>query len=59
MLMATGISGAGRKVERRFRELTGATPTEVSKGDALLNGHLIEVKQASKNTINQVRAVKY
>jgi hypothetical protein len=28
-------------------------------GDAVLNGHPIEIKQASSNTLNQVRAVKY
>jgi hypothetical protein len=28
-------------------------------GDALLDDHPIEVKRASANTLNQVRAVKY
>lgn len=55
-----GISGGGREAEERFLSLTGASKVAVSsKGDALLDGHLVEVKQATKNTLNQVRAVKY
>lgn len=55
-----GISRLGRDAERRFCDLTGAelcaTP---ALGDALLDGHYVEVKKADGNTINQVRAVKY
>ena len=58
--MATGISGAGREAERLFRELTRAEPAPLaSDGDAELEGNLVEIKQASTNTLNQVRAVKY
>lgn len=55
-----GISGGGRSAEELFREITGAGPTRrAAEGDALLEGHPIEVKQASSVTLNQVRAVKY
>lgn len=55
-----GISGGGREAEELFLRLTGATKVAVSsEGDALLDGHLVEIKQATKNTVNQVRAVKY
>lgn len=55
-----GISGGGREAEDLFFRLPGASKVPVSsKGDALLDGHLIEIKQATKNTLNQVRAVKY
>lgn len=55
-----GISGGGREAEDLFFRLTGASKVPVSsKGDALLEGHLIEIKQATKSTLNQVRAVKY
>ena len=55
-----GISGGGREAEHLFQRLTGATPAvSASKGDAVLDGHLVEVKQASSNTLNQVRAVKF
>lgn len=55
-----GISGGGRSAEERFRELTGAQPSpSAAKGDAVLEGHAIEVKRATANTLNQVRAVKY
>lgn len=58
--MANGISHAGRIAEQRFREITGAAPTESAPdGDALLEGRPVEVKQASTNTLNQVRPVKY
>lgn len=58
--MTTGISGGGRPAERQFRFLTGASqPEKASDGDAVLDGRLIEVKGASANTLNQVRAVKY
>lgn len=55
-----GISGGGQKAEDAFRELTGASRTRYAReGDAVLNGHNIEVKNATSNTLNQVRAVKY
>ena len=58
--MANGISRAGQTAEQRFREITGAAPTEkAADGDALIDGRPVEVKQASTNTLNQVRAVKY
>ncbi len=58
--MTAGISGAGRPAERLFRELTGAErPPRPCDGDAELEGRLVEIKQASTNTLNQVRAVKY
>ncbi len=55
-----GISGGGRSAEAMFRELTGAEPSaEAAKGDATLEGYQVEVKRATSNTVNQVRAVKY
>lgn len=55
-----GISGGGRSAEELFRQITGATPADrASQGDALLEGHPVEVKRATKVTLNQVRAVKY
>ncbi len=58
--MAFGISGEGRSAEQQFLALTGAEPAErAASGDAVLEGHLVEVKKATKNTLNQVRAVKY
>lgn len=55
-----GISGGGRSAEDLFREMTGAAPAETAaQGDALLEGHPIEVKRATSATLNQVRAVKY
>ncbi|MHB1504983.1 MAG: hypothetical protein ACYCTL_13535 [Acidimicrobiales bacterium] len=55
-----GISGGGRKAENLFREITGANRTrKAAEGDALLEGHPIEVKRATSVTLNQVRAVKY
>lgn len=55
-----GISGGGRLAESRFLELTGAVAAEkAALGDALLDGHYVEIKQASRTTLNQVRAVKY
>lgn len=55
-----GISGGGREAERLFRELTGAhAAPRAAVGDALLEGHLVEIKSATKPTLNQVRAVKY
>lgn len=60
MATNSGISHKGREAERRFREITGATKADkASDGDALLNGRPVEVKQASTNTLNQVRPVKY
>lgn len=55
-----GISGGGRAVEEEFRRLTGATTTaRAALGDAVFEGVNIEVKAASSDTLNQVRAVKY
>ncbi|MGI9119843.1 MAG: hypothetical protein ACR2G7_06965 [Acidimicrobiales bacterium] len=55
-----GISGGGRNAEELFRQMTGAAPAErAAQGDALLDGHPVEVKRATSVTLNQVRAVKY
>lgn len=55
-----GISGGGRSAEDEFRKLTGAVLTERSAlGDAVLEGSPVEIKRATSNTLNQVRAVKY
>jgi len=55
-----GISKGGRRAEILFREYTGASgPTTAAEGDAILDGHPIEIKFASASTLNQVRAVKY
>lgn len=55
-----GISGGGRTAEEMFRELAGAEASaEAAKGDAVLDGFQVEVKRATSNTLNQVRAVKY
>lgn len=60
MSVPSGISRLGRDAERLFCKHTGAelcaTP---ALGDALLDGHYVEIKKADGNTINQVRAVKY
>lgn len=58
--MAGGISNTGDEVESEFRRITGATkPPRASIGDAIFRGHAVEVKKASTNTLNQVRAVKF
>lgn len=58
--MSEGISNTGNQVEEEFRRVTGATrTTRAADGDAVLNGAFIEVKKASSNTLNQVRAVKF
>jgi len=58
--MMFGISGGGADAESRFIALTGATPAaRRADGDALIEGHLVEVKSASRSTLNQVRATKY
>jgi hypothetical protein len=55
-----GISRGGRTAEELFREMTGATrAATAAQGDALLDGHPVEVKRATSVTLNQVRAVKY
>lgn len=55
-----GISAGGADAEQMFRALTGAQEAERrALGDAVLDGHYIEVKQANSPTLNQVRAVKY
>lgn len=58
--MVQGISNTGEQVETEFRRLTGASkPARAAHGDAVINGWNIEVKKASANTLNQVRAVKF
>jgi len=58
--MVFGISGGGADAESQFLALTGATrAARAGDGDAILDGHLIEVKRASSPTLNQVRATKY
>ncbi|MCH7971066.1 MAG: hypothetical protein IH960_08515, partial [Chloroflexi bacterium] len=55
-----GISYMGGSAEERFFRITNATvPVQTSDGDAVLDGHLVEIKQGESTTINQVRAVKY
>jgi len=55
-----GISTSGADAEATFRALTGATQAErAALGDAVLDGHYVEVKKATRSTLNQVRAVKY
>lgn len=55
-----GISYEGKDVEIRYRDLTGASESpRAGLGDAVLDGHFVEIKAASKSTLNQVRAVKY
>ena len=55
-----GISGGGRSSEDLFRQLTGAErPAKASLGDAVVDGHPVEIKSATKPTLNQVRAVKF
>ena len=55
-----GISASGDDVEAEFRRITGAVPAErAAFGDAILEGHYVEVKAANSQTLNQVRAVKY
>jgi hypothetical protein len=55
-----GISKSGNSTEAAFRKITGASKSgKASLGDAVLSGHAVEVKKASSNTINQVRAVKW
>jgi hypothetical protein len=60
MVESFGISAGGRSAEGLFRAATGAvSASAASVGDAVLEGHPIEVKRATSNTLNQVRAVKY
>lgn len=55
-----GISNSGENEELEFRLLTGAQPTKKSSlGDAVFEGEFVEIKKASSDTINQVRAVKF
>jgi hypothetical protein len=55
-----GISRQGSEAERLYRAHTGALICpRAALGDAVLEGHYVEVKKASSTTINQVRAVKY
>jgi hypothetical protein len=58
--LAEGISNTGDQVEAEFRRLTGASKAaRASHGDAVIEGWNIEVKKASANTLNQIRAVKF
>lgn len=58
--MVGGISHTGNEVEAEFRRITGASKSpKASIGDAIFEGYAIEVKKASTNTLNQVRAVKF
>jgi hypothetical protein len=55
-----GISRTGNETEEMYFSATGATKVaEARLGDALLEGNYIEIKKASSNTLNQIRAVKY
>ena len=55
-----GISAGGRSAEEMYRTLTGAAPApRAAIGDAVLEGHAVEIKRATSVTLNQVRAVKY
>ena len=55
-----GISTSGADAEATFRTLTGATKADrAALGDAVLDGHYVEVKKAGSRVLNQVRAVKY
>lgn len=54
------ITHDGTPTEARFRLITGACQAAArSDGDALLDGHLVELKYAAGGAVNQVRAVKY
>ena len=58
--MTSGISGAGDSAEEQFFYYTSARkPDRAAEGDAVIDGRIVEIKQASSVTINQVRAVKY
>jgi hypothetical protein len=58
--MTYGISGGGRSAEEAYILATGALHSPSSAlGDAVLEGTSVEIKRASSNTLNQVRAVKY
>ncbi len=55
-----GISHGGESAEERYRKVVGASkPEKKGLGDAVVEGKYVEVKRASSNTLNQVRAVKY
>lgn len=59
-VVKVGISKSGNDVEAEYRRLTGAKkPVRSALGDAIIDGWHIEVKAASSNTLNQIRAVKY
>ncbi len=60
MAQTYGISGGGRSAEDLFVAATGALKApSASLGDAILDGHPVEIKRATSNTLNQVRPVKY
>ena len=55
-----GISKGGKDAEERFLALTGAAAADgKALGDAVLEGHHVEIKSVKRTTINQVRALKY
>jgi hypothetical protein len=57
---SSGISYQGNSAENLFLLLTGAKKTDrAAVGDAVLEGRPIEIKRATGDTLNQVRAVKY
>ncbi len=60
MAQTFGISGGGRSAEDLFVAATGAVKApSASIGDAILDGHPVEIKRATSSTLNQVRPVKY
>jgi hypothetical protein len=53
MAESFGISSSGKKAEQLYLSLTGATAApRAALGDAVLEGRYVEVKQASKQTLN-------
>lgn len=58
--MSDGITRLGRHTEQEFCKLTGATKTaRQSLGDAILEGHIVEIKKSGCGVINQVRPAKF
>jgi hypothetical protein len=56
----TNIRKEGRIAENLFCQITGASkPTHSQDGNAVLDGYFIAIAKVGKDTINQVRAVKY
>lgn len=59
-MILPSLRRSGNPAEQLFRELTGAEAAHTAAlGDAILEGHYIEVKKAGSPTLNQIRAVKY